>query len=235
MPDDPVVNDHLRRLAQAYFSRLTSRPAPIAHVVGEFRSVPQRSWRELSITAGVASFLVIAELISYETFNHRLDLNHAASSSPPAPSLSSTSAATSMTSSPTATAANPVTAAVCTTSQLQISYLGVQGGAGNVQFDFELRDAGPVACELEGWPGVRLLSATGERLSTSVTKTTSIGTGTAQQVRVILLAGLPLIPSGSASSGYAYLSIEGDDVLSDCESAAGIAFSLPGEQWDARR
>jgi len=129
-----------------------------------------------------------------------------------------------------------VAAAACTVSQLQIAYLGPSGGAGIVELEFEVRNAGSVACELTGWPGVQLLNIAGDPLPTLVTQTTSIMAASALPVPVVLLPGLPPMPgfaaiptpSSQGVAGYAYIWIAGDDVLSPCENAAEVGFSLPG-------
>jgi len=99
-----------------------------------------------------------------------------------------------------------------------------------------VRNAGSVACELTGWPGVQLLNIAGGPLPTLVTQTTSIMAASALPVPVVLLPGLPPMPgfeapptpSSQGVAGYAYIWMAGDDVLSPCDNAAEVGFSLPG-------
>jgi hypothetical protein len=83
--------------------------------------------------------------------------------SPPASSGVTPFATPSPSTSPTTAV---VAAAACTSSQLQIAFLGVSGAAGNVTLEFEVRNAGSAACELSGWPRVQLLNAAGDPLPT---------------------------------------------------------------------
>jgi hypothetical protein len=71
MREDPHVDDNLRRLAKAYFSRLTSRPTPSVHL-DELMGARRRGSRWVGVAAGLASFIVVAGFVSFVTLNHRL-------------------------------------------------------------------------------------------------------------------------------------------------------------------
>src|ERR1017187_2738219 len=71
MPEDPHIADNLRRLAKAYFSRLTSRPTPSVHL-DELMGARRRGSRWVGVAAGLASFIVVAGFVSFVTLNHRL-------------------------------------------------------------------------------------------------------------------------------------------------------------------
>ena len=56
----------------------------------------------------------------------------------------------------------------CSTHQLRISVLDVQGATSHSYWDIALRNAGPGSCRLRGYPGVGLLDAHGRPIADEV-------------------------------------------------------------------
>ncbi len=59
---------------------------------------------------------------------------------------------------------------VCSTSRLRLETAGGQGFTSHRELDFALRNVGPATCHLKGFPGIGLLDAHANLLSTSVTR-----------------------------------------------------------------
>ncbi len=57
----------------------------------------------------------------------------------------------------------------CSPSRLRLETAGGQGFTSHRELDFALRNVGPVACHLKGFPGIGLLNAQANLLTTSVT------------------------------------------------------------------
>jgi uncharacterized protein DUF4232 len=59
-------------------------------------------------------------------------------------------------------------APVCSTSNLRLDRISASGFTSHVGLNFALRNVGPRTCQLKGYPSVRLLSATAQRLPTDM-------------------------------------------------------------------
>jgi hypothetical protein len=106
---------------------------------------------------------------------------------------STTAAATTSTTTTTATATTAATGEPCRASNLELSFLGQQGGMGHGEIGFVLKNTGSVPCRTYGWPGILFLDQAGHPLPTIPHHTTNDFFGSTPA------APLVIAPGGSGS------------------------------------
>jgi len=113
-------------------------------------------------------------------------------------------AASTSTGSPTpradqSTDSSQLAAAPCASSQLALTYAGMQGATGHLEATFALRNVSGRSCTLHGYPAAELLDAAGHRLPTRVRHGKGFFPDT-------LLAPRPVVlkPGGGAQFGLGF-------------------------------
>ncbi|WP_374273863.1 DUF4232 domain-containing protein [Brevundimonas sp.] len=119
-------------------------------------------------------------------------------------------------------------APACAASNLRLTRAGGDAGAGNRVLVLGLRNAGPAACAVIGYPGVRLLDAEGEAITTVRSENTPSNYFRAEdQPAVVTLA-----PSGEGSEAFfdiASTAIPAEYLgETECPEAARIEVRLGG-------
>lgn len=89
-----------------------------------------------------------------------------------APATTTTAPATTTTSAPATTTTAKPGSTICQVSQLSIAVSGSSGAAGSLYSTFSLTNSSPATCTLYGYPGMLLLSASGQALATNVVRST---------------------------------------------------------------
>ncbi len=130
----------------------------------------------------------------------------------------SPSTSASSTASTTAPASAP---ARCQPAQLSAAPWGTTGAAGTLELTVSLRNVGPAACALDGYPGAQLANAAGQALPTSVIRGGTSSFTDQAPVAVVLEAGQS-----------AYVDIGYSDVptgTTPCESASVLWLTPPDD------
>lgn len=73
-------------------------------------------------------------------------------------------------SGPSSTVSSVPTLAHCQPSGLSATVVGTSGAAGTIEVTMELKNTSTTSCALEGYPGLQLLSSTGNQLPTDVVR-----------------------------------------------------------------
>lgn len=138
---------------------------------------------------------------------------------------------------PTPTSIAPPVAAVvtsneptCAGAQLQIAYWpGLSGGgAGTIGISLAIWNHGKRPCKLKGWATLQFLNSAGGLVPTHWVETTSIFTGSSDVLPIAVSLVTCTQPNCTNAAPAAYISFDGDDVFSPCETADGIRVNTPG-------
>jgi Protein of unknown function (DUF4232) len=106
---------------------------------------------------------------------------------------STTATATTSTTTTTTSTTTAATGKPCRASNLELGFLGQQGGMGHGEIGFVLKNTGSVPCRTYGWPGILFLDQAGHPLPTIPHHTTNDFFGSTPA------APLVIAPGGSAS------------------------------------
>ena len=121
-------------------------------------------------------------------------------------------------------------APACTTPNLRLARAGGDAGAGNRVLVLGLRNAGPAACAVIGYPGVRLLDADGEAIASVRSENTPSNYFRAEDQPTVVT----LTPSGEGSEAFfdiASTAIPAEYLgETECPEAARIEVRLPGDE-----
>ena len=114
----------------------------------------------------------------------------------------------------------PGTAAHCRTAQLAGAVEGTAGAAGTLETTVALRNVGPSACVLEGYPGIQLADASGNAFATDVARGGQSFTD---------FSAAPVVLAAGQS---AYVNLGYSDVpfgTTPCEQAASVWLTPPDD------
>lgn len=139
-----------------------------------------------------------------------------------------TSASTPTTTTTTSTRATTTTAAAassspppCRASDLALSFLGQQGGMGEGEIGFVLRNVSGSSCRTYGYPGVLFLDRGGGALPTTPTHTTRDFFGTSPE--------LPLVVRAGGSASFRLVVTHGVASSAGCTTAYGLQVIPPND------
>jgi Protein of unknown function (DUF4232) len=142
---------------------------------------------------------------------------------PPTTSTSSPATTTSRPSSTTTTTAPAATTTTVTTkcklAGLHIAHLGSQGAAGTEESTFSLTNSSAATCTMFGYPGMALLSSSGQTLPTTVVR----GGGTGATIMAPKTVTL-------APGATAFFNVTSSDVTTattSCSSGAQVQITPP--------
>ena len=144
-----------------------------------------------------------------------------ASSSSTGPPTTGTRPAPSTTTAPTTTPTTTTTVPGCTGENYALSLLGSQGAAGTFEVTLGLRNTSSASCPLQGYPGVQLLDATGNELTTTVVS------GDGQAFTDFAPAPVVVGPEQSAYVNLGYSDVPTGSATS-CPTAAALELIPPG-------
>jgi Protein of unknown function (DUF4232) len=115
---------------------------------------------------------------------------------------------------------------VCRARGLALSFLGQQGGMGQGEIGFVLRNVSGATCHTYGYPGVLFLDRAGRPLPTIPTHTTSDFFGTSPKV--------PLVVAPGASFSFRLAVTHGVASSAGCTTAYGLQVIPPNDTASLR-
>src|SRR2546422_2718606 len=118
----------------------------------------------------------------------------------------------------------------CDTKDLEMRFVFLGVGLGNVGGYIEVRNASSRDCDLYGYAGVQLLNARGRPVQTDAVRSNSSYIFGANQVEEVigLPAGTVRITAERPVPGHAYIPISWNDVQEPCSQAAQLKVTPPG-------
>jgi hypothetical protein len=144
-----------------------------------------------------------------------------ATTSATATTTSSTPTSTTVTTTTTTTTAQPSGPPPCRAAGLSLSFLGQQGGMGQGELGFLLRNTSGSSCRTYGYPGVLFLNQAGQPLPTIPTHTTRDFFGSSQEVPLVIAAG--------ASASFRLAVTHGVASSAGCTTAYGLQVIPPND------
>jgi hypothetical protein len=103
----------------------------------------------------------------------------------------------------------------CHTGRLYVSVSGSNGAAGHIAITLRFRSLAPVACTFYGFPGLQLISATGQNLKTR------LSWGTGSQLPSVPKQTILVKPGGAAYATFMYA-----DVPTGSETCPAVGYYL---------
>lgn len=138
------------------------------------------------------------------------------------PTATTTTAPRAATTSAQATTTAPH-AGACAPSRLAVAYAGTEGATGHMELTLTVRNRAGAACTLSGYPGARLLDASGRPLPLRVTRGDGFFPDTLAAPHPVRLAA-----GATARLGISFVTNNEYAGARVCRTAAAAAIALPG-------